>query len=144
MVHQISLFISHSWSYPGHYETLAEWVFDRRWEAGGVPIIFTDRSIPKNDPIHNAANDQQLQDAIFRRIYLSDIVIIPTGMYASYSYWIQKEIDGAREFYVPILAVNPWGQERKSSVVSEAAVETVGWNCQSVLNAICKIRRILP
>jgi hypothetical protein len=42
-------------------------------------------------------------------------------MYATYSNWIQKEIDGAESYSKPILAVNPWGQLRTSSVVADAA-----------------------
>ena len=58
------------------------------------------------------------------------------GMYANYSEWIQKEIDGANAYNKPILAVNPWGQERKSSVVHSACSKMVGWNSKSVVNGI--------
>ena len=36
-----------------------------------------------------------LEAAILRRIDVSDIVVVPTGMYSSYSKWIGKEIKGA-------------------------------------------------
>ncbi len=49
-------------------------------------------------------------------------------MYASYS-------------TKPILGVNPWGQERKSSVVATAAKETVGWNSKSVVDGIWRLYR---
>ena len=58
------------------------------------------------------------------------MIVIPLGMYANYSKWIQKEIDGANCYAKLILSVNPWGQERRSSVVVDAAKETVGWNRQ--------------
>jgi hypothetical protein len=61
-------------------------------------------------------------------------------MYANHSYWIQKEIDGSLGYRRPILAVNPWGQERKSSVVAQAADSTVGWNKQSVVDGIWRLR----
>jgi len=57
-------------------------------------------------------------------------------MYASYSKWIQEEINGAKYFERPILAVNPWAQEKKSSVVQQAADKSVGWTSESVVNGI--------
>jgi hypothetical protein len=60
-------------------------------------------------------------------------------MYAHHSKWIQKEIDGAGQHWKPILAVDPWGQERSASVVAAAADETVGWNKQSVVEAIWRL-----
>jgi hypothetical protein len=67
---------------------------------------------------------------------MASVVVIPTGMYASYSKWIAKEIQGAKDYGRPILAVNPWAQEKKSSTVVEASDEHVGWNKESVVNAI--------
>jgi len=32
--HQIHVFISHSWAYSEHYDTLAEWVFTNSWRSG--------------------------------------------------------------------------------------------------------------
>lgn len=134
-MYNIPVFISHSWSYSGHYDRLAEWLFENEWQNAGVPIAFFDKSVPKESPIHNARNTKELRAAIYSRIEESRVVIIPTGMYANYSDWIQEEIDGARFHRRPIVAVNPWAQERKSSVVSQAAVETVGWRAQSVAHA---------
>ena len=138
-MHKIGVFISHSWKYSSHYETLAEWIFQESWsvqQTPKTPIEFIDYSIPKDNPIHNAPNATSLQIAINAKIAESHMVIIPMGMYTNYSKWIQKEIDGSRQFSKPILAVNPWAQERKSSVVMQAATQVVGWNKKSVIDAI--------
>jgi Thoeris protein ThsB, TIR-like domain len=140
---QIHVFISHAWEYSGHYSTLAEWIFDERWSVGQVSLDLRDYSIPRSNPIHNASNDRALRAAIFDKISRSRIVIIPTGMYVNYSNWIQKEIEGAEEFGKPILAVNPWGQLRKSSVVAAAADKVVGWNKQSVISGIWELYKRL-
>ena len=50
--------------------------------------------------------------------------------------WIQKEIDGVNHYAKPILGVNPRGQERRSSVVVDAAEEIVGWNSKSVVGGM--------
>jgi hypothetical protein len=138
---QIHVFVSHSWWYSQHYDTLAGWIFDEKWRFGQASLDFRDYSVPKDSPIHNAPTDKALREAIYRQIGMSHVIVIPMGMYANYSKWIQKEIDGARIYCKPILAVNPWGQLRRSSVVAAAATRTVGWNRQPLVNAIWELYR---
>ena len=139
--HQIHVFISHSWEYSGHYETLADWIFGESWNAGQASLDFRDFSVPRDDPIHNAPNDAQLQRAIYDKIGRSHVVVVPTGMYANYRKWIQKELDGADYHGKPILAVNPWGQERKSRVVLDRAADDVGWNKRPLVDKIWHLYR---
>lgn len=134
--HQIHVFISHSWAYSDHYDTLSSWIFEKSWSVGQASLDLRDFSVPKDDPIHDAPTERELREAIYNQIKRSHVIVIPTGMYASYSEWIQKEIDGSIEYEKPILAVNPWGQQRTASVVSGAAAMTVGWNSQSVIKGI--------
>lgn len=56
-----------------------------------------------------------------------------------YSKWIQEEIDGAKAYSKPILAVNPWGQKKRSGLVVDNSDEGVGWNKEPVINAIWKL-----
>lgn len=58
------------------------------------------------------------------------------GVYATYSKWINKEIEMAQKYRKPIIAVQPWGAERTSSVVKNVADVIVGWNAKSVANAV--------
>jgi hypothetical protein len=60
-------------------------------------------------------------------------------MYATYSNWIQKEIAGAKLHSKPILAVNPWGQQRKAGVVLDNADSGVGWNKEPLINEIWQL-----
>ncbi len=139
--YKIYIFISHSWTYSNHYDKLAEWIFKLQWKLEDTPINFENRSVPKDDPIHLTNSDAELKNAIFNQIYNSNVVVIPTGMYTNYSKWIQKEIEGANLYQKPILAVNPWGQERKSNIVQNAANQTVGWNKDSVVKEIWRLYR---
>ncbi len=139
--YQIHIFISHAWAYSEHYEILSSWIFGENWSVGQASLSFLDYSVPRNDPIHNAANDAQLKEAIFNKISRSHVVVIPSGMYAAYSKWIQREIQGSKTYGKPILAVNPFGQERKAGVVLNNADESVGWNKKSVINGIWKLYR---
>lgn len=136
---QIHVFISHAWAYSEHYETLASWIFDEKWSVGQASLDFRNYSVPKNDPIHDADNDEELKEAILKQIKVSHVIVIPTGMYASYSKWIQKEIDGSSDYSKPILAVNPWGQQRASGVVVDSASKLVGWNKKSVVSGIWEL-----
>ncbi|GJL96609.1 MAG: hypothetical protein DHS20C06_04260 [Hyphobacterium sp.] len=140
IVYNIRVFISHSWKYSNHYDKLAEWIFEEPWNVGGAPLKFIDHSVPKANPIHTNGTEAELRTKIYQLIAASDVVVIPTGMYSSYSGWIAKEINGAKYYRRPILAVNPWSQERKSTVVGEAASLTVGWSKQSVINGIWGFR----
>lgn len=136
---QIHVFISHAWAYSQHYNTLASWIFQEPWSVGQASLDFRDYSVPKDNPIHNVSNTQALKDAIYNQVTRSHVVVIPSGMYATYSKWIQKEIDAAKLYKKPILAVNPWGQDRKAGVVLNNAEEGVGWNKQPIINAIWQL-----
>lgn len=134
--HQIHVFISHSWSYSGHYDTLSSWIFGQTWRFGQATADFRNYSVPRSDPILNAATDRALQEAIHRQICRSHVIVIPTGMYANYSKWIGKEIGGAASYSKPILAVDLRGAQRTASVVGRAANKCVSWNSHSVVNGI--------
>ena len=134
--HHVHIFISHSWSYSSHFQSLHDWFFNTNWAFGQARVQFADYSVPKDDPIHNTPRLKDLQAAIFRKIARSHVVVIPTGMYATYSKWIEREIRGSQNMGKPILAVNPHSQLRRSSVVANAATETVGWTRNGVVGAV--------
>lgn len=138
---QIHVFISHSWSYSGHYDKLASWIFGQSWSVGSTSLDLRNYSVPKTDPILNARNDTQLKTAIYNQMSRSHVIVIPTGMYTHHSKWIRKEIDGASFYGKPILAVDPWGALKSASVVASAAHKTVGWNSKSVVNGIWELYR---
>jgi hypothetical protein len=69
------------------------------------------------------------------------VIVIPTGMYTNWSRWILKELDGADQMKKPILAVNPWGQERKASVVLSRATDYTGWNKEPLVSKIWNLYR---
>ncbi len=134
--HQVHVFISHSWAYSTHYDTLDAWIFQQNWRSGQATIDFRNYSVPKTDPILNAPTDFALRTAIYNQIARSHVVVIPTGMYSHYSKWIGKEIDGAVLYGKPILAVDLRGAQRTSSVVGEAAKKCVKWNSAAVAAGI--------
>lgn len=81
-------------------------------------------SVPKDDPIHNAGSDKELYDAIKSQISKSSVIIILSGVYSTYSRWINKEIQIAKKEFLfpkPIIAVVPRGAERISGIVKDSA-----------------------
>ena len=92
--------------------------------------------MPKDDPIHTNGTDKQLREKIDAKIRGCSCVIILAGVYATYSRWINIEIELAQKYGKPIIAVKYWGAERTSTVVKNAADTIVGWNSKSVANAV--------
>ena len=123
------IFISHSWTYSKAYDKVEDFL---RQED----VEFYNHSVPKDDPVHTNGSDKQLYDAIDAKIKGCSCVIILAGVYASYSKWINKEIEIAQKYGKPIIAVQPWGAERTSLAVKNASDVIVGWNAKSVADAV--------
>ena len=125
------LFISHSWAYGDAYERLVEFFHEH------PNFSWLDYSVPRDDPIHNANNDTQLYNAIKAQMAPVKCVVIMAGVYSSYSKWINKEIEIAKNVYSkPIIAVEPWASERTSQIVKDNSDEVVKWQSKSIVDAI--------
>ena len=125
-----NLFISHSWAYGDAYDKLTKML------RAKPCFDYHDYSVPKNDPIHDAPSTYLLREAIRRQIQPASCVLILAGVYSTYSKWINIEIELAKSMNKKIIAVEPWGAERTSSVVKNAANETARWNTDSIVRAI--------
>lgn len=136
MARTYNLFISHSWSYSDQYNRLVSLLNARGyWD-------WKDYSVPRYDPIHTSGTNSELVEAIKRKMQPCHIVLIISGVYASYSKWIDKEITIAKGGFTygkPILAIRPWGAQRISATAEASADETVGWNTESVVGAIRRL-----
>lgn len=128
-----NIFISHSWAYGDAYEKLVKMLdSDSRFS-------YRNYSVPKDDPIHKAGTDRELLEAIKERMQFCDVIVILAGVYSTYSKWINKEIQLANSGFTnpkPILAVQPWGSEKTSTIVKDNANKIVGWNANPIISAI--------
>lgn len=132
MAKTYNLFISHSWAYSDAYDGLVKLIDSKDFS-------YKNYSVPKDDPIHNANSDKELYDAIKAQMSSASVVIILAGVYSTYSKWINKEIDIAKnEFAIvkPIIAIEPWASEKTSKVVKDNADKIVKWNSNSIISAI--------
>ncbi len=125
------LFISHSWTYGDAYEKLVSFFSEH------PNFKWTDYSVPKNDPIHDAPNETALYNAIKNQIAPVNCVVMLAGVYSTYSKWINKEIEISKTvFSKPIVAVEPWGSEKTSALVKANADTIVKWQSASIVAAI--------
>lgn len=128
-----NIFISHSWKYGDAYDRLTQLLSKRGYFA------YRDYSVPRDDPIHTRGTDRELKAAIKRHMAPTHVIVILAGVYATYSKWINQEIRIAQTGFStpkPILAIQPWGAEKTSRLVQDAADDIVGWNTESVVRAI--------
>lgn len=128
-----NLFISHSWTYGDAYEKLVSLL------NGDDKFSYKNYSVPKNDPIHKANNDKALKEALKKQMQSASVILVLAGVYSSYSKWIDIEIELAQSgFSIPkkIIAIEPWGAEKTSLKVKNAADKTVKWQTSSIVSAI--------
>ena len=129
----VKIFISHSWKYENQRQNLVNLLNERKY------FDWKDYSVPIDDPLHTNGTDKQLRGEIAEQIRQSSIVIVLAGVYASYSKWIKKEIEIAKNDFrapKPILAVEPWASEKTSNYVKGMANKIVKWNTESIVEAI--------
>ncbi|HEX8396784.1 MAG TPA: TIR domain-containing protein [Pyrinomonadaceae bacterium] len=126
-----NLFISHSWSYNSDYIRLVSLL------KNASNFKWRNYSVPLDDPLAGGS-DKKLAEEINNQIRLTNAVLIISGMYVSYRKWIQFEIDLADSFNKPIIGIQPWGSTKTPSAVERSAVDVVGWNTNSIVDAIRK------
>lgn len=131
MARSRNLFISHSWAYGDAYEKLCKFL------DAAPRFTYRNYSVPKDDPVHDASNQQELYEAISDKIRFCQVVIIMAGVYSTYSNWIGKEIQIAKsDFDKPVLGIIPWANRKVSTLVQDNADQLVGWNTSSIVTAI--------
>jgi len=123
------IFISHSWQNSEALEGLRRLLNDRGYFNVEFEEVSKDESI-------NSTNAYYIKRRLAEKIGNSNIVIGLAGMYASYSDWMEWELDKAIELDIPIIGVIPRGQERISTTVSSRSVVDVRWNTESIVEAI--------
>lgn len=131
-----NVFISHAWRYHDNYDRLEKLL------NAATYFSWRNYSVPRHDPAidpSTPAGDRQLRRELDNQIMPVNCVLIISGMYAAYSYWIQTEIDIAEQLGKPILGIYPWGSRRTPQAVQEAADDIVGWNTSSIVSAIRRL-----
>jgi len=124
------LFISHSWNAGDEYERMVDLLDDANY------FEYKNYSVPEDDAI-DADTDEELEEALREgQIKPASVVVVLAGLYSSYSDWIGREIRIAEEEDKAILGVEPWGSDSTSNYVERHADQMVGWNTDSVVDAV--------
>jgi len=122
------IFISHAWDYD-EYQRIKNFL-------NATPdFVYSDYSVPYDNSLI-ARNKTELREALKRLIRLSQIVLVPAGMEVNYREFILFELSFAIELAKPIVGIAPRGARYLPRIVSEAAWEIVGWNRNSIVDAI--------
>jgi len=129
MVKTYNLFISHSWDYVDDLMNLRKLLENR----GYFKVVFFE--VPPHNPIESS-NSNYVESIIRQKIVQSDVVIGIAGMYATYSKWMEWELNTAKNLRKPILGVIPRGQIRISQTVENISDKIVHWNTESIVDAI--------
>lgn len=127
-------FISHAWDYSNDYLRLEKMLKDYLF------FDWTNYSVPKTSPLE-VKTDRHLQQKLYHQIQPTNHVLIIAGMYCNHRKWIQKEIEIAKEYGKPIIAIRPWDSSRTPLEVQNAATTVVNWNSMSIVAAI---RNVVP
>jgi MTH538 TIR-like domain (DUF1863) len=123
------IFISHAWDYNDDYHRCVEFLNNAshfRW---------TNLSVPEHDPI---LDTDRLKAELHNQMRPANVFMILGGMYVAHSDWIQYEINFARRIGRPIIGIRPWGSVAMPVAVQDGADEVVGWNSNSIVDAIRK------
>lgn len=129
MLRNYHIFISHSWDYSYHYETIKNWLTNAPY------FTWTNYSVPITNPL-DVNSTRELKQKLYNRISNSSCVIILSAMYAKYSRWIDFEIDTAVAMDKPIIGIRPWGQERVPIKIQDNAAIMIGWNSAPLVQAV--------
>lgn len=131
-----NIFISHAWKYSSEYDKIVQWLNEAQAEG---KLTWKNYSVPQHDPLidpNTIVGKNKLKEMLKVQIAPASKVIVISGMYAAYSDWIAHEIDTSVGYYKYMIGVEPWGQERVPDKVRSNANIMVGWNKNSVINAI--------
>ena len=131
-----NIFISHAWKYSEHYKKIVQWLDEAQAEG---KFRWKNYSVPEHDPLidpNSSVGKTKLKSELNEQIRPASKVIILAGMYAAYSDWIDYELTTAVYMDKYIIGVKPWGQERVPTIITNNSDTIVGWNKDSVINAI--------
>lgn len=128
MLKQYQLFISHSWK-NNDYDNLIKLLNEAKY------FNALNYSVERSSPLQ-VRSLSGLYNGLKNQIAHANIVIIIAGMYVSYSDTIIDEINIAREYNKPIIAITPWGNSNIPIIVQQSAKIVVGWNKNSIVEAI--------
>ena len=127
------LFLSHAWKNDSDYCELVKML------ESDDSFEFKNYSVPDcGSPVDldEAAQKNKLISVLDEQIRGADCVLILSGMYASDSYWISKEIKIAKAYNKPVIAVKSKDLGKVPKAIQDDAVKVVAWDVESIVDAV--------
>ena len=124
------IFVSHSWCYENSREGLTALLDARPGFEYSLSLV------PLNSPVHKNQITRDLHQAVGHEMRHVGVVVILSGVYNTYQFWIDEEIATAKEMNKKILVVEPWGHERTEEVLNANADRFVGWDTARLTKAV--------
>jgi hypothetical protein len=122
-----AVFICHDWEYSVDYHRICQFL------DGASNFQWKNLSVPEHAPLDT---DEMLQKNLRDQIRPADVILVLAGMYSVRSGAMDWEMQFARRIGKPIIGIRPWGNVQLPVVVQRNAREIVGWNSNSIVDAI--------
>ncbi|MGG9986154.1 TIR domain-containing protein [Lactiplantibacillus plantarum] len=126
------LLISHSWHYDADYNKIKSWLDD------ALDLKWFNHSVSADRPFDTKTN-AELEKELTEQISGCSAIIVVSGMYDTYSKWINYEIHEAIRLNKAIIGIRPRGSQRTPQVVTDNADILVNWNSSSLISAVRKM-----
>ena len=132
------LFVSHAWDYDERYIGICR-LLDSQVSSS---FSWRDYSAPKSHPIVDPGTEvgrNTLRALLRERVRQCTCFILVSGMFVYHRYWVQAEIDFARQYGKPILGIQRRGQQRTPEYVVQVSDEVVAWYGPSIVGGIKRV-----
>lgn len=127
------IFISHAWSYSEDYIRLVQLLDNAPYFSYYDYSISSDKNL---SPLGIKIPDSRIKQALQNQISHSTVVLTLLGMYGAYHKWMNTEAGLACALNKPLIGIKPWGQQRIPQDIALVCDEIVGWNTDSIIDAI--------
>lgn len=128
------VFVSHSWSHDDDMNNLTKLLNSRLY------YNFEYTEFRKHNPIESI-HDPYVKRTIRENIQNSNVFLAIAGIYATYSEWMEYEMQIAQDYGFKIIGIKPFGNIYISSKVQSYAHEIVNWNTESIIAAIVRNKK---
>lgn len=121
----VKMYVSHTWMFHSDACKKKE-IFFKQF---GISHLYI-------EPYGNLEQDIENKALIDKNMKLADCILILAGVQEATEDWLSKEIESAKKYAVPIIAIEPWAKKETSDNIKKNADMIVGWHGKLITDAI--------
>jgi hypothetical protein len=125
MPNPVKMYVSHTWMFHSDACKKKEMFF----KQFGISHLYI-------EPYNNISEDIENKDLIDKNMKRADCVLILAGVKESADEWVLREIESAKKYAVPIIAIEPWTKRETSENIRQNADAIVAWHGKLITDAI--------